>query len=121
MSSDVYFSIYEDEKMTNLIENIGVGHLAVLNYFGFDAKTAISRVLYYKPVITTELISRLKIIIRHAHSSILIDKNLSEEEFVNCYGYLGPHDIEWDDIIYEDEMEEALKEFIGKYISIGVD
>lgn len=119
MSSDVYFYIYEDKEKNNLLEQVCVGHLAVLNYFGFDALTEIRKVLAYNPTITTALINRIKVVIRHAHSSILIDQNLSEEEFVNCYGYLGPHGIEWDYLTDEDGVEEDLREFMGKYISIG--
>lgn len=123
MSSDVYFSIYEDRETTNLIENIRVGHLAVLYYFGFDALSEIQEIVpsNWPSMITAELINSLKIVINRAHSSVLIDQNLGEEEFTSRYGYLGPHGIPWDDIINDDEMEEALKEFVGKYIRAGVD
>lgn len=121
MSSDVYFYVYEDKERTKLLEQVGVGHLGVLHCFGFDALAAIDRVLKYDPIITVELINRLKVVIRHAHSSILIDQKLSEEDFTNCYGYLGPHGVEWDYITDEDGIEERLKEFMGKHISLGWD
>jgi hypothetical protein len=121
MSSDVYFYVYEDKERTKLLEQVGVGHLAVLHYFGFDAIAAIDNALRFNPVITKELINRLKTIIRHAHSSSLIDQKLSEEEFINCYGYLGPNGVEWDYITDEDGVEEDLREFMGKYISLGWD
>lgn len=106
MSSDVYFYIYEDKEKTNLLEQIYIGHLGVLHYFGFDAIAAIDKALGYNPTITVELINRIKVVIRHAHSSILIDQKLSEEEFVNCYGYVGPHGIEWNYINNEDTVGE---------------
>lgn len=123
MTSNVYFSIYEDGETTNLIENIGVGHLAVLHYFGFDALSEIHEIVRsnWPSMITAELINSLKIVINRAHSSVLINQNLGEEEFTSRYGYLGPDGVPWDDIINEDEMEEALKEFVGKYIRTGVD
>jgi hypothetical protein len=118
MSSDVYFYISEAEDPHNYVERVSVGHLGVLCYFGFDALGKLENCIGYNQQITNELIARMKIIIRHAHSSILIDKQLSEWEFANCYGYCGPTGVDWDYIITEVEIENSLKEYIGRYIKI---
>jgi len=121
MSSDVYFFIYEDKELEKRIEKIGVGHLAVLHYFGFDTLGKLGDCIGYRSQISEQLIARMKIIIRHAHSSISIDKQLSEEEFSNCYGYCGPSSVDWDYIITEAEVESSLKDYIGKYIHLSWD
>ena len=121
MSSDVYLYFHEDVERTKSIEQVRVGHLGVLHYFGFDAVEAVRRVLRHNPVLTKDAIDRIKLILRHARASIAIDAALTEEAFTNAYGYLGPHGIEWDDVATESEIEEELQPLIGKYVALGFD
>ncbi len=123
MSSDVYLYIYyyEDVNTTNFIDKIRIGDMGVLHYFGFDVISGLDKILDCNPVLTKDMIHRMKLVFRHAQSSIAIDSSLTQEEFVKSYGYVGPHGIEWDDIAKEEDIEKELQPFIGKYISLGWD
>ena len=121
MSSDVYLYFYEDVKRTNLIDQIRIGDMGVLHYFGFDAIHGLDKILNHNPVLTKDMVGRIGLVFRHAQSSIAIDSSLTQEEFIKSYGYVGPHGIEWDDIAKEEDIEEELQPFIGKYISLGWD
>lgn len=121
MSSDVYLYFYEDVKRNNLIDQIRLGDIGVLHYFGFDVIGRLDKILDCNPILTRDMVDRMKLVFRHAQSSIAIDSSLTQEEFIKSYGYIGPHGIEWDDIATEENIEDEFQHFIGKYISLGWD
>lgn len=121
MSSDVYLYFYEDVERTNLIDQIRIGDMGVLHYFGFDAIHGLDKILNHNPILTKDMVYRISLLFRHAHSSIAIDSSLTQEGFARAYGYIGPYGIAWDDITTEEDIKDGLQPLIGKYISLGWD
>ena len=123
MSSDIYIYVYnnKDIDLKDCTDAIRLGDTGVCTYFGFNLAREVNKIMWPDRQVTNDFINQFKIIVGRLNDIKVKASSLSREDFINAYGYDGPHGIEWDDMIQESEVEEEFTPYLGKFIIIGYD
>lgn len=122
MSSDVYIRFYsqQDIGFENSIDQLRLGDIGVLAYFGYNVLNELITISDDKmPCISWALLMKdilLKLIV-----SIENDRNLDNKDFIMRYGYLGPNNIDWEDRFDEGLIDCAINEYSDKIMRIEWD
>lgn len=103
MSSDVYIRFYDPQDLNfeNCVDQLRLGDIGVLSYFGYNALCDLHTISDNKSPNDSWRLSMLDILVK-IHSSVAKDKVLNQKDFCMRYGYIGPVNIEWEDHFEED-------------------